>query len=313
MSHLVVGAGFVGVCVAYELARAGLPVEILDSAAGVPPATARSLAWFGAVSGGTWPPGSEDLLHLVLDDHRRLAAEVPGAAYRWTGSLDWPPPPVIAPGMRLVGRATVAAMEPHLWEPPDAAVHIPTDAGLDPLTAVPAILRAAQRLGAKYRPHTPYREEVVPPGATVIFAAGVATPELAGVDLPIGASPAFGMRFAGPPGLVRHIVSAPGLVVREARPGRYLLITRGDPDACLDRVREIFRVDGELRPLSAGTVLRAAPASGPLVGAVGPGRYVAVLHAGITFAPTVGRLLAAELRTGEPAPELRRCRPVPAP
>jgi glycine/D-amino acid oxidase-like deaminating enzyme len=82
--------------------------------------------------------------------------------------------------------------------------------------------------------------------------------------------------------------------------------------ACIDRFRAMVRVGGGLRVLSHGVVDRPMPAAGPIVGAVRPGRYVAVLHAGITFAPTVGRLLAAELTTGAPAPELRRCRPAAA-
>jgi glycine/D-amino acid oxidase-like deaminating enzyme len=37
--------------------------------------------------------------------------------------------------------------------------------------------------------------------------------------------------------------------------------------------------------------------------------YVAVMHSAVTLAPTVGRLVATELVSGEPAAELRRCRP----
>jgi glycine/D-amino acid oxidase-like deaminating enzyme len=315
---VVVGAGIVGACIAYHLARAGRPVTLLDRSAGVPPATLRSFAWLGAVSGGTWPAGAEDLLHLVLDDHRDLAAEVPGTAHRWSGSLSWPTPPVAAPGMHLVDPDTVASMEPGLRTLPRLpALHIPTDAGLDPLTAVPALVREAQRLGARYRPDTPYTAEALPPAATVILAAGAATPALAGADLAVTASPAFGMRVAAPPGLVRRIVSMPGLAVREVRSGRYLLLAPWTPGAeadtvalgCLERFRAMLGVGDRARILAYAVVDRPLPAAGLIVGAVRPGCYVAVLHAGITFAPTVGRLLAAELTTGEPASELRRCRP----
>jgi glycine/D-amino acid oxidase-like deaminating enzyme len=37
--------------------------------------------------------------------------------------------------------------------------------------------------------------------------------------------------------------------------------------------------------------------------------YVAVMHSALTLAPTVGRLVADELVGGDPAAELRRCRP----
>jgi len=53
------------------------------------------------------------------------------------------------------------------------------------------------------------------------------------------------------------------------------------------------------------------PAGGPVVGYVTPDKsvYVAVMHSAITLAPTVGRLIADELISGEPVAELRRCRP----
>ncbi|MFC9501375.1 hypothetical protein [Streptomyces sp. NPDC056982] len=53
------------------------------------------------------------------------------------------------------------------------------------------------------------------------------------------------------------------------------------------------------------------PAHGPVIGYATNDRsvYVAVMHSAITLAPTVGRLIADELVTGRPAPELQRCRP----
>jgi hypothetical protein len=37
--------------------------------------------------------------------------------------------------------------------------------------------------------------------------------------------------------------------------------------------------------------------------------YVAVMHSAVTLAPTIGRLVANELVSGEPVAELGRCRP----
>jgi glycine/D-amino acid oxidase-like deaminating enzyme len=37
--------------------------------------------------------------------------------------------------------------------------------------------------------------------------------------------------------------------------------------------------------------------------------YVAVAHSAVSLAPTLGRLAAQELATGEPVAELQRCRP----
>ena len=53
------------------------------------------------------------------------------------------------------------------------------------------------------------------------------------------------------------------------------------------------------------------PADGePIIGPVAPvpGLYVAVLHAAVTLAPTVGRLVARELVDGAVEPMLAGCR-----
>lgn len=53
------------------------------------------------------------------------------------------------------------------------------------------------------------------------------------------------------------------------------------------------------------------PADGePIVGPVAgvPGLYVAVMHAAVTLAPAVGRLVASELVDGTVEPALAGCR-----
>lgn len=68
-----------------------------------------------------------------------------------------------------------------------------------------------------------------------------------------------------------------------------------------------------LRPLCRGRIgRRALPADGhSIVGpvAVVEGLYVAVTHSGVTLAPWIGQLLAEEMKTGRPAPELADFRP----
>ena len=39
-----------------------------------------------------------------------------------------------------------------------------------------------------------------------------------------------------------------------------------------------------------------------------PGLYLAVMHSGVTLAAAAGRLIAEEVTTGHPAPELAGCR-----
>jgi glycine/D-amino acid oxidase-like deaminating enzyme len=47
------------------------------------------------------------------------------------------------------------------------------------------------------------------------------------------------------------------------------------------------------------------PIVGPVVGA--PGLYLAVMHAAVTLAPAVGRLIASELVNGTVEPALADC------
>ncbi|MEO3764364.1 FAD-binding oxidoreductase [Streptomyces sp. B8F3] len=341
---VVVGAGVVGASVAYHLARLGVRVTLLDReaapAAGV---TGASFAWIGG-TGGDWPGGAEDLRGSVLADHRRLAAEVPGYAVRWTGSLTWTgeqavDDPASPPGTHRVVRDEIAALEPHLRHPPAHAVHIPGDGGLDPEAMTHALIAAARARGAAVLLGTAVTAletaagRVVGarsatgfhPAATVVLTAGTGVAELAAplpVDVPVPESPAFLVRVAAPPGLVRTIVSTPEFEVREVRHGELLMtlprvddsspaaLTRAARDG-LRRLKDAFRGAGACRLLDHRLGRRPVPPHGPLIGPAAPGRsaYVAVMHSAVTLAPTAGRLVAAELVTGEPCPELRRCRP----
>lgn len=58
-----------------------------------------------------------------------------------------------------------------------------------------------------------------------------------------------------------------------------------------------------VRPIPAD----GAPIIGPLPGVTGV--YVAVMHSGVTLAPTVGAAVAHEILTGEQVQELEGCRP----
>ncbi|MEO3755538.1 FAD-binding oxidoreductase [Streptomyces sp. B6B3] len=343
---VVVGGGIVGASVAYHLAREGVAVTLVDrGAAPAAGATGASFAWIGGDS-GDWPGGAADLRGFVLADHRRLAAEVSGAEVRWTGSLAWTdtsvrlrPGAPVGEGQHVVGRREIGELEPLLRTPPERAVYTPTDGGVDPHRTTEALVDAARARGAR----VVYGSAVTGlrtaggrvtgvvtatghhPAATVVLAAGADVNglcESAGARLPIAASPALGLRVAAPPGLVRTILATPEFEAREARDG-HLLMTAvhrdGNTEAelraharhAVARLREAFRDVGPVRLLGHRLGRRPMPDGGPLVGRVARagGVYVAVMHSGVTLAPTVGRLVAEELTTGEPAPELARCRP----
>jgi glycine/D-amino acid oxidase-like deaminating enzyme len=344
---VIVGAGVVGASVAYHLARRGVSVTVIEQApAPATGVTGGSFAWIGD-AGGEWPGGAEDLRGSVLTDYRRLEAEVPGVAVRWTGSLAWGHASMgcgngarLAPGQSWIERSQIAALEPNLQALPERAVWTPTDGGVDPVRTTEALVHAARAFGARVVLGAGAaalnlvrgRVEGVAcaagfyPASTVVLAAGTGVRALCeplGVALPVAASPAFLLRVEAPPGLVRTILDTPEFEARESRHG-HLVLTAPYPEhgasgaalqriaqRTLERLRSSLRGAGSLRLLAHSVGRRPMPAGGPVVGYVTPDTsvYVAVMHSAVTLAPTVGRLVAAELVSGAPAAGLRRCRP----
>jgi glycine/D-amino acid oxidase-like deaminating enzyme len=328
---VVVGAGIVGASVTYHLARRGVSVTLIDReaapAAGV---TGGSFAWFGGHS-GDWPGGAEDLRGSVLADYRHLEAELPDVEIRRSGSLIWhgsAAEPRPGEGQYLVGRDEIRALEPGLRTPPEWAVHTPSDGGVDPVAVTRALVRASGAqviLGAagvalktdSGRVTGVTSSTGFHPASTVVLAAGTGITELIeplGVGLPLAASPACLVRLTAPPGLVRTIVSGPDVEVREVRDGQLLMavpVTASPEDGALRHLRAAFRGADDCRVLGSQVSDRPMPAAGPLVGPLTPDGsvYLAVMHSAVTLAPTVGRLVAQELVTGEPVAELSCCRP----
>ncbi|KUL64324.1 MULTISPECIES: NAD(P)/FAD-dependent oxidoreductase [unclassified Streptomyces] len=339
---VVVGAGIVGSSVAYHLARRGVPVTLLEQ--GPAPATgttADAFAWIGS-AGGHWPGGAQDLREYVLADYRRLESELPHLTVRRTGSLSWTRAAIEnsrpGTGRFRVGRGEIAALEPGLRRPPAQAVHTPSDAGVDPTALTRALVDAAVAHGATVLYDTEVSSLRLADGrvegvlsstgphaaATVVLAAGANVPELCEplvTGLAVAASPATLARVAAPPGLVKTIVDSPHFEVREVRDGELLMVVphrAGAPTSVEQAVREAFqhlttafRGSGRCRLLGHHTGRRPMPAHGPVIGYATSDRslYLVVMHSAINLAPTAGRLIADELVTGRPAPELRRCRP----
>ncbi|MFF1400559.1 NAD(P)/FAD-dependent oxidoreductase [Streptomyces sp. NPDC058287] len=339
---VVVGAGMVGSSVAYHLARRGVPVTLLEqgpaAATGV---TGDSFAWIGG-SRGDWPGGAQDLREYVLADYQRLEAELPHVTVRRTGSLSWADTPADdsrpGPGQFRIGRSDITALEPNLRHPPDQAIHIPSDAGVDPTALTHALVAAAGAHGATVLHETAATCLQVTNGhvegvltstglhaaTTVVLTAGTNVPGLCeplSVDLAIAASPATLARVTAPPGLVKTIVARPDFEVREVREGDLLLVVphvegtaaleRSAQDA-FQRMKAAFQGSDQCRLRGYRTGKRPMPAHVPVIGYATRDRsvYIAVMHSAITMAPTVGRLIADELVTGRPASELQRCRPL---
>jgi glycine/D-amino acid oxidase-like deaminating enzyme len=164
------------------------------------------------------------------------------------------------------------------------------------------------------------------PATWVVVTAGVDAPALCaplGFDLPIAPSPALLMRFTAPPGLVRTLVAAPHTEVREAADGRLLVAAdyQGEVDErdlqrvgeqMLRRLVSTFHDADDVRLDSVRLGVRPVPVDGlPIIGPVPGvgGAYVAVMHSGVTLAPAVASLVAAEVVGEVRAPELAGLRP----
>ncbi|GAB2595926.1 NAD(P)/FAD-dependent oxidoreductase [Kribbella endophytica] len=256
-SIVVVGAGIVGASLAYHLSGQGRPVTLID--AGLPGSgvTRSSFAWIGRPVSSDRP--SAPLRYLALDEYRRLEAELPGLAIRWTGSLVWDgfddnPGP---------STDDVGGLEPHLVDPPAEAVHNTGDAAFDPVAAAELLVAGARERGARVLVGTTVTAlehqagqvigvRTIPavtgeptagttpavigvrttagaiPASTVVLAAGTGSVALCagvGVTLPVEPSPAILVRLRATPGLVRAIVATPALEARQLDDGTVLAPT----------------------------------------------------------------------------------------
>ena len=343
---MVVGAGIVGAAVAYEAAKAGADVLLLDKALPGSGVTGDSFAWIGGPRVADIPDASTPLRRRVLAEYRRLEQEVPGVHVRWRGSLLWTEEELderrpLGPDERLVDTHGVARLEPHLRRPPARAVRLDSDGAVDPVAVTQALVRAAQERGARVMVSTAVtglrvQDDTVLgvettngflAAETVVVTAGADAPSLCaplGVELPVTRSPALLLRFAAPPGLVRTLLHGPDLEeVREARDGELWVAAscRGEGSTdelhrtahqVQDRLVAAFDRPHDVRLLSVRLGARPMPADGlPIIGRMPGvhGTYVAVMHSAITLAPAVARLAAAEIVHGTEAEELAGLRP----
>jgi glycine/D-amino acid oxidase-like deaminating enzyme len=325
---VVVGAGVVGASVAYHAARAGAAVTLVDAGRPGRGVTVNSFAWIAAsVSTGV----AAGLRATATDEYRRLEAELPGLPVSWSGSLSWrsgESAPEAGPGREIVDAAAAARIEPNLRQPPEWAVWAPGEGAVDPVGVTERLIAGARDHGAQVHPDAPVTavrrdgagrvdgvETAAGPlsGATVVLAAGAATAALAaplGVDVPVEPSPATLFRFRAPAALVRSVVNTEDFDLRQVAADR-LVAAADSAERTLAAIRSTFRGADGVELLSARVGARPMPADGePIVGPVAevPGLYLAVMHAAVTLAPGVGRLVASELVDGTVEPTLGGCR-----
>jgi glycine/D-amino acid oxidase-like deaminating enzyme len=319
---IVVGAGILGASVAYHTARAGAAVTLLDAGQPGGGVTADSFAWIGAAGVRTGP--AAEIRVAAVEEYRRVEAELPGLPVTWSGSLSWRSgDPEVGPGQEIVDAETVLRREPNVRRPPDRAVWTPSDGAVDSVGVTERLVAGARAHGAKVHLDTAVTavraagvETTAGPltGTTVVLAAGVATAALAaplGVRVAVEPSPCPLFRFRAPAGLVRTLVNTEDFDLRQVAPDR-LIAAADSPDRTLAAIRSTFRGADSVELLSTRIGARPMPADGePIVGPIAevPGLYVAVMHAAVTLAPAMGRLIARELVDGTTEQALSGCRP----
>jgi glycine/D-amino acid oxidase-like deaminating enzyme len=208
---LIIGAGIIGASIAWHLARAGARVTVTDASETGGIATRNSWAWINASWGN--PEPYFRLRVRAMDEWHRLEREVPDLHVAWAGSLLWEIPPEDLKNfqaghsawgydVRVVERAEIHRIEPHLADPPEFAVHTPIEGAVEPLVTSRALLAAAEVLGAKVVANSPVSSLKLRDGRMrgaetsaglleadeVVVAAGVRTPDLTapfGLTLPI--------------------------------------------------------------------------------------------------------------------------------
>ncbi|MEQ8818445.1 MAG: FAD-binding oxidoreductase [Thalassobaculum sp.] len=242
--------------------------------------------------------------------------------------------------IRLLDRAAVTRLEPGLVDVPECAAHAVGEGSLDAAVAAATLAAAARAAGAETRTGTQVRHLEHRSGRVVgvstdagsiaadlvVIAAGTGAPAVCrtiGVAVPIHRSPAIRLRFRAPGPLVNGIVQGTAFEVRQPAAGTllaaedYINDTAEDgPKAVAGRALTSIRAGllggGGLTLAETVVGVRAIPADGdPIIGRTPgiDGIYLAVMHAGVTLAPTVGRLAAAEILGGGGEPALDHCRP----
>ncbi|WP_267421007.1 MULTISPECIES: NAD(P)/FAD-dependent oxidoreductase [unclassified Curtobacterium] len=335
MRHVVVvGAGIVGASIAYHLAKAGAAVTVVEGRHAASGATGSSFAWIGR--GPTPPrPAQAALRALVIDDYRRLEEELPDIRVRWKGSLRWDSSSNSDTDADTIDPDAVSRLEPHLVHVPRRATFDPTDGALDPVATVAALLAGAEVAGA--RVHSNERvlalterdgrvvgvrtENDSVPADMVVIAAGADATTLCrdlGVDLPVEPSPSILVSFSSAPEVIRTLLSSDQIEVRQTDQGTFKAAWDHNGETSdeelyavgqevLARVRAAVSGMDDVQLTDVQVGIRPMPLDeDPIIGKIPghKGAYVAVMHSGVTLAPTVGRLVAQDIIGDQEPPEL---------
>lgn len=344
---IIIGAGIIGASLAFELARQGRSVTVVEAGLPAQAASGRSFGWINASF--ALSEAHFALRVAGMAAHERLSRALPGL-HRCSGCLWWEEtgPAFDATARRLesagyplqrLGRAQVLACEPALQHPPDEALFFPTEAWVDA-----AALTRAMLAGSGARVLTGVKAGLTTKGGRVtgvstafgpieadqvVIAAGLGAPALLaalGLRLPMLHRPGLLLRTHPVDLRLPHILASPDQEIRQeddgsllapvaashqSDPGEYLRDPFGQAEATLARIGRMLGVPN-LRAVQVTQADRPVPGDGlPVVGAVPgcEGLWLAVLHSGVTLAAIVAEGLSARITGQAEMPVLAPFRP----
>jgi len=335
---VIVGGGIIGAMAAFQLAKRGAGVTIID--AGLGRATDASFGWVNAS-------------FFLSDDHYRLRAAGIAAYARLSeqiavpttrsGSLVWDDAgdafdaqlaklAQLGADVQVVDQARIAQLEPRLGNPPDRAMLFASEMAVESGLLTDQLIAAVKAAGGRVIAGVPVTgitdlngrsTGVQTPHGTinadrVLIAAGTGTARIldaVGVRLPMLKRPGLMLRTRPVAPMINHILASPTQELRQLPDGSILAplaaghqsddtsVVGDAPDHLADlataRLNHMLP-DANLVWDQVMVADRPMPADGfPVVGDVGPaGLYVGVMHSGMTLAAVMGELIAGEMLDG---------------
>lgn len=256
---IVIGAGIVGAAIAYELAKRGVAVTILERSKPAAGATGDSFAYLNASTKTASRPYFQ--LNWLGMAGWRIWQQEPGASLplQWGGATYWRDTEgesaklreslKIAQQWGYAGRAlddaALQALLPGLAiGPVSTAALFPEEGAVDPAGAVAALLARAGKLGAKLRAPVEVTSLLVRDGqvvgvrtadgvleaGTVVLAAGLGSEALAaqaGVQLPLSASPGVLIHTRPQRHVLDRVVFGPRSTFKQMPDGRIVASISG--------------------------------------------------------------------------------------
>lgn len=344
----IVGGGILGAAIAEALTRGGARVSLVDAGAARPQATPGSIAWINASSDWDAAYFELRLRSIALwRDLAAASPDLPVRFRGGLGWEDTPAATEARAKAdtdrgypsRLVDPDEARRLAPGLTPPDGPVVHAAAEGSADPSRIAGAFRAQAAEQGAKILAGEVAAIESAAGRATglrladgtriaadhVVVAAGTATPELLaplGIVLPMRPSAGVLVRTRPVAPQLEPFLASPGLHGWQLPDGRLIAGESfgGAPDGVdrdaivspiLARLEERFPEAGPLRADRVTAAVRPIPEDGlPVLGRVPEiaGLAVATTHSGVTLAPAIGAILAAEIAGERPDPMAERYR-----